>query len=72
MTATQIYEWIIYATLALAVVSIIYNVVWIIRHERKTQHIPTCADTGAPKDPGNCWNVRCQLGKKCCRAKGAK
>jgi hypothetical protein len=29
---------------------------------------PVCADTGAPKWHGNCWNVRCQLGKTCCRA----
>lgn len=29
---------------------------------------PICADTNAPKWPGNCWNVRCQLGGTCCRA----
>lgn len=28
---------------------------------------PICADTGAAKWPGNCWNVRCQLGGTCCR-----
>jgi hypothetical protein len=31
---------------------------------------PICADTGQPKHSGNCWNVRCQLGKTCCRADG--
>lgn len=31
---------------------------------------PICADTGAPKWPGNCWNVRCQLGGTCCRNAG--
>jgi hypothetical protein len=29
---------------------------------------PICADTGKPKYPGDCWNVRCQLGWTCCRA----
>jgi hypothetical protein len=23
---------------------------------------------GCEKDPRGCWNVRCQLGKRCCRA----
>lgn len=32
--------------------------------------VPICADTGKPKHPGNCWNVRCQLGGTCCRADG--
>ena len=32
-----------------------------------TSH-PICADSGQPKDPRACWNVRCQLGGKCCRA----
>ena len=28
-----------------------------------------CAETGeSDKDPAGCWNVRCQLGKRCCRA----
>ena len=27
-----------------------------------------CAEDGnARKDPRGCWNVRCQLGKRCCR-----
>jgi hypothetical protein len=31
---------------------------------------PICADSGQPKYPGNCWNVRCQLGGTCCRTSG--
>jgi len=31
-----------------------------------------CAEDGnSQKDPRGCWNVRCQLGKRCCRAKKA-
>lgn len=27
-----------------------------------------CSETGdSKKDPQGCWNVRCQLGKRCCR-----
>jgi hypothetical protein len=33
-------------------------------------HPPVCSDTGAPKWPGDCWNVRCQLGGSCCRTAG--
>lgn len=33
---------------------------------------PICTDTGAPKWPGSCWNVRCQLGRTCCRAELVK
>jgi hypothetical protein len=33
---------------------------------------PICADTGAPKDPRGCWNVRCQLGGTCCRTSGVR
>lgn len=29
---------------------------------------PTCAENGKPKDPRECWNVRCQSGGICCRA----
>lgn len=29
---------------------------------------PICAETGEPKWPSDCWNVRCQLGGACCRA----
>lgn len=32
--------------------------------------LPICADTGTHKDPYFCWNVRCQLGRTCCRADG--
>lgn len=37
---------------------------------RRRSEPPICADTGAPKHPGNCWNVRCQLGGTCCRTAG--
>jgi hypothetical protein len=41
---------------------------WFLRRALREQEVPpTCADTGAPKWPGNCWNVRCQLGNTCCR-----
>jgi hypothetical protein len=43
-----------------------------IRWGNATQRAPICADTGAPKWPGNCWNVRCQLGGTCCRAHGVE
>jgi hypothetical protein len=29
---------------------------------------PTCAESGKPKDPRGCWNVRCQLSGTCCRS----
>jgi hypothetical protein len=38
------------------------------RDKRPPAEPPICADTGAAKWPGNCWNVRCQLGGTCCRA----
>jgi hypothetical protein len=41
-------------------------------HTAATLPPPICADTGAPKWPGNCWNVRCQLGGTCCRTSGVK
>jgi TRAP-type C4-dicarboxylate transport system permease small subunit len=37
------------------------------KRRASTPH-PICADTGAPKNPQGCWNVRCQLGGTCCRA----
>lgn len=31
-----------------------------------------CVEPGKERtDPRGCWNVRCQLGKRCCRAKTA-
>ena len=30
-----------------------------------------CASGSDRMDPRGCWNVRCQLGKRCCRAKDA-
>lgn len=41
-----------------------------LREEARTLEPAACADTGAPKDPRGCWNVRCQLGGTCCRAHG--
>jgi hypothetical protein len=26
-----------------------------------------CVETGEVKDARGCWNVRCQLGRRCCR-----
>jgi hypothetical protein len=37
------------------------------RLKRPPKVFPICADTGEPKNPRACWNVRCQLGNKCCR-----
>lgn len=31
-----------------------------------------CAEDGKVKDTRGCWNVRCQLGKRCCRMSAAK
>lgn len=39
-------------------------------HAQQAAELPTCADTGAPKDPRGCWNVRCQLGGTCCLPAG--
>jgi hypothetical protein len=36
--------------------------------QRERRRSNVCAETGAPKDPRGCWNVRCQLGDTCCRA----
>lgn len=38
------------------------------RHDPRV--IRGCADNGNERhDPRGCWNVRCQLGKRCCRVK---
>ena len=37
--------------------------------ERKTtDYAIWCADSQRTKIPAECWNVRCQLGNRCCRA----
>jgi hypothetical protein len=41
---------------------------WLRERRELKPDAPICADTGQPKYPGNCWNVRCQLGGTCCRS----
>lgn len=40
----------------------------IFQHMSMPAEPPKCGETGKPKHPSDCWNVRCQLGNKCCRA----
>lgn len=38
------------------------------RHDSRVQR--GCAESGNDRmDPRSCWNVRCQLGNRCCRVK---
>ena len=42
-------------------------------HRHDPRVLRGCAEDGNDKkDPRGCWNVRCQLGKRCCRAKNAE
>ena len=56
------------AGMALLAIGIGAALAW--RRGRLPPVYPACAETGAPKDPRGCWNVRCQLGGVCCRAPG--